>query len=128
VEQSGSNNDDNMEEEGYYKAQLTFVRVQSPNPRQRFIANLRRDIKTRIRNQEAIILVGDFNERLGDDPNLLASICGEFDLFDVHAYQHGDASMVPTYIRGSKRLDYCLLSPQLAPLVLASGINLFNQC
>jgi hypothetical protein len=50
-------------------------------------------------------LVGDFNERLGDDPNLLASLCGEFDLLDVHDYQHGDSSMVSTYIRGSERLD-----------------------
>jgi hypothetical protein len=81
---------------------LRLSGVQSPNPRQRFIADLRRDLQTRIQNQEAIILVGNSTERLGDDPDLLASICGEFDLFDVHAYQHGDASIVPTYIRGSK--------------------------
>jgi hypothetical protein len=49
-------------------------------------------------------------------------------LFDVHVHQHGDTSMVPTYIRGSKRLDYCLLSPELAPFVVASGINRFSQC
>jgi hypothetical protein len=36
--------------------------------------------------------------------------------------------MTPTYIRGTKRLDYCLLSPCLAPFVRASGINRFNEC
>jgi hypothetical protein len=104
------------------------VGVTSPDPRQRFIADLRRDLQHRIRNHEAIILAGDFNERLGDDPNLLASICGEFDLFDVHDFHHGDSTMIPTYIRGTKRLDYCLLSPCLAPFVHASGINRFNEC
>jgi hypothetical protein len=72
--------------------------------------------------------VGDFNERLGNDPNLLALICGEFDFFDVHDFHHGDSATTPTYIRGTKRLDYCLLSPYLAPFVRASGINRFYEC
>jgi hypothetical protein len=72
--------------------------------------------------------VGDFNERLGDDPNLLASICGEFDFSDVHDFHHGDSTTTPTDIRGTKRLDYCLLSPCLAPFVCVSGIDCFNEC
>jgi hypothetical protein len=64
---------------------------------------------------------------IGDDPNLPASICGEFDFVDIHDHQHGGASMVPTYIRGSKRLDYCLVSPELVNFILFSGINLFNE-
>jgi hypothetical protein len=99
----------------------------SPDPHQRFISDLRRDIQTRVLNTEVIVLAGDFNEQLGKDPNLLASICGGFDLFDAHEFQHGEHSMVPTYIRGRKRLDYCLLSPELAPFVTATGLNLFNE-
>jgi hypothetical protein len=106
---------------------LRLSGVAHPNPRKRFIADLRQDLASRILNNEAIILVGDFNERLGDDPNLMASICGEFDLLDVHDFQHGDAATVPTYIRGSKRLDYCFVTPGLAPFVRRSGVNLFNE-
>jgi hypothetical protein len=48
----------------------------------------------------------------------LASLCGEFDLVDVHKHQH---------IRCSKRLDYCLVSPALVDFLVASGFNLFNE-
>jgi hypothetical protein len=106
---------------------LRLSGVVAPNPRQHFIDNLRRDIQTRTTNGEAIILVGDFNELLGADPNLLASICGDFDLVDAHDHQHGEASMVPTYIRGSRRLDYCLVSPKLVNFIVHGGINLFNE-
>jgi hypothetical protein len=41
--------------------------VVAPNPRQRFIDDLQRDIQIRTTNSEAIILVGDFNEQLGED-------------------------------------------------------------
>jgi hypothetical protein len=107
---------------------LRLSGVANPNPRKRFIDDLRRDLAHRILHNEAIILVGDFNERLGNDPTLMASICGEFDFLDAHDFQHGDAAMVPTYIRGTKRLDYCFLSPSLAPFVRRTGINLFNEC
>jgi hypothetical protein len=99
-----------------------------PDPHQRFISDLCRDIQTRVLNKEVIMLAGNFNEQLGEDPNLMASICGEFNLFDAHEFQLGDNSTVPTYmIRGRKRLDYCLLSPELAPFANATGINLFNE-
>jgi hypothetical protein len=107
---------------------LRLSGVANPNPRKRFINNLRRDLAHRILDNEAIILIGDFNERLGDDPNLMASICGEFDFLDAHDFQHGNAAMVPTYIRGTKRIDYCFLSPSLAPFVRRACIDLFNKC
>jgi hypothetical protein len=97
---------------------LCLSGVASPDPRQWFFADLGRNFQSRVHNHEAVILVGDLNERLGDKPNLMASICGEFDLFDVHEFHHGNAVMVPTYIiRGTKCLDYYLLSPELAPFV-----------
>jgi hypothetical protein len=71
--------------------------------------------------------VGDFNESLGDDPKLLASITSSFCLADPHSSRHGAASDVPTYIRGRKRLDYCLLDVLLLDHVIACGINLFNE-
>jgi hypothetical protein len=78
-------------------------------------------------NGETLLLVGDFNERLGDDPELLASITTSFCLADPHSSQHGSDSDVPTYIRGRKRLDYCLLDVLLLDHVITCGINLFNE-
>jgi hypothetical protein len=72
--------------------------------------------------------VGDFNEQLGDDPNLIALTCAQFNLFEALDYHHGEEAMVPTYIRGSKRLDYAFLQQELQPFLLASGLNMFNEC
>jgi hypothetical protein len=98
-----------------------------PDPRRQFITDLTSDIERRHSNGERILLTGDFNERLGDDPKLMASLCSKFSLFDPHTSRHGDAVDVPTYIRGTKRLDYCLLDTTLQPHISACGINLFND-
>jgi hypothetical protein len=65
---------------------------------------------------------------MGDDPTLMASICGEFDFLDAHDFQYGDTAMVSTYIHGTKRIDYCFLSPSIASFVRRTGINLFSEC
>lgn len=106
---------------------LRLSGILHPNPRQQFITDLMADLKQRRSNGETLLLVGDFNERLGDDPKLMASIATSFCLADPHSSSHGSASDVPTYIRGQKRLDYCLLDVPLLDHVTACGINLFNE-
>ena len=41
--------------------------------------------------------MGDLNKGLGKDPNLIASICGKFDLFDILDYMHRDFRDAPIY-------------------------------
>jgi hypothetical protein len=72
-----------------------------PNPRKQFADDLQKDLVTRQHNQEEIILCGDFNEQLGDDPTLMSNVCASNDLFDVHDNCFGNDADVPTYIRGS---------------------------
>jgi hypothetical protein len=48
-------------------------------------------------------------------------------MFDPHVCRHGDAADVPTYIRGTKRLDYCLLDTPRHAHLSACGINLYND-
>jgi hypothetical protein len=81
---------------------LRLAGTLQPNPRTQFADDLNKEIAHRRQNKEEIILCGDFNERLGDDPNLMASICASHDLFDVLDTKLGDAADVPTYIRGLK--------------------------
>jgi hypothetical protein len=98
------------------------------NPRKQTIDDLNDDIQRRRNNQGTVIIVGDLNEQISDDPNLIASTCAQFNLFDALEYHHGDTAMVPTYICGSKRLDYGILQQELQPFLLASGLNMFNEC
>jgi hypothetical protein len=100
--------------------------VLHPNPRQQCVDDLNRHIAKLTANNEAIVMMGDFNETLGTNSRLMAKVCADHDLFDVLFQKHGDEVQIPMYARGSKRLDYCLASTQLQPLISACGYNLFN--
>jgi hypothetical protein len=98
-----------------------------PNPRQQCVADLNRAVAKSVKNQEAIVIIGDYNEELGKKVNLMASVCSKHALFDVHTHFHGKNANIPTYARGSKRLDYCVASSRLEDFVASCGFNLFNE-
>jgi hypothetical protein len=106
---------------------LRLSGVTYPNPRHQFIDNLHRAIKQSVDNHESVVGDGDFNEALGKNPNLMASICSTHDLFDVQSHFHGTHAAIPTYAQGSIRLDYCVTSSSLEAFVAACGYNLFNE-
>jgi hypothetical protein len=107
---------------------LRLSGVLQPNPRQQTIDDLTADVERRQNNRETVIIVGDFNKQVSDDPNLIASTCAQFNLFEALDDNHGDEAMVPTYIRGFKRLDYNFLQQEVQPFLLASGLNRSNEC
>jgi hypothetical protein len=74
-----------------------------------------------------VVIVGHFNEALRKNPNLMASVCSTNDLFDVQAHFHGANAAIPTYARGTNRLDYCVASSTMEAFVAACGYNLFNE-
>ena len=72
-----------------------------------------------------IILLGDFNEVVGDDPKMMARILVKTNLIDVHAHKHGHAN-IATYIQGRRRVDYCFVSPRITDHVLWCGFKAFH--
>jgi hypothetical protein len=72
-----------------------------------------------------MIILGDLNELLGDNPEEFGSITSEFNLVDVHRHLHG-MDEPATFNGGHRRLDYILCSTQLLPSVKACGILPFN--
>jgi hypothetical protein len=62
---------------------LRLAGVLIPNSRQQCIDDLHRTVAKMIANQEAVMIMGDFNESLGSDPRLMGSVCASHDLFDV---------------------------------------------
>jgi hypothetical protein len=73
------------------------------------------------------MIMGDFNESLGSDQCLMGSACASHDLFNVISNFHGKSAEIPTYDRGTKRLDYVATSASLRHLICACGYNLFNE-
>jgi hypothetical protein len=80
--------------------------------------------KARKENKD-IILTGDFNELVGDDPRGMSTVLSEGVLTDAHEHQHGTVD-ITTYTRGVKRLDYVSVTPRLVELILRSGYESFQ--
>jgi exonuclease III len=98
------------------------------NPRKAF----RRDLKTFLTthlNQGVtdLLLLGDFNERLGDDdPHGISHITATFQLVDILANRHPTLTAPATYARGSTRLDYALGTHRVAESIISGGYESFN--
>jgi hypothetical protein len=106
---------------------LRLAGTKRPNPRKRFITDLITEIKTWQHAGADIILGGDFNEQLGETPDGLSHLVTMCGLADIHASNHGTQDEPRTYSRGSKRLDYMLLSPRILDYVDISGIDPFHS-
>lgn len=96
------------------------------NPRVAF----RRDLSTWLtayQNQGYdILLIGDFNEPLGSDPEGMGKIAGDHHLMDVMASRHSSTPPA-TYARGSRRLDYALASESVCNALVKAGYEAFNN-
>ena len=70
-----------------------------PNPRKNFIQDLVTVITTAKEADQDITLMCDFNEAVGDDPKIMATVLLEGNLTNVHANKHGQIN-IATFIRG----------------------------
>jgi exonuclease III len=74
------------------------------NPRVAFRRDLSKWLKEYQDDGCEILLIGDFNEALGTDPDGMSKIASDHHLLDIMASRHSSAPPA-TYARGSKRLD-----------------------
>lgn len=73
------------------------------DPRKAFRRYLTAFLTEEVNHGHEIILTGDFNERLGDDPSGMSKIAATFELIDIMHQQHPHLNDPATYARGSKR-------------------------
>ena len=90
-------------------------------PREAFIQDLQAFIQQLQSEGEAIVLVGDFNEGITDPDSGLDRLATSCELADLFSVRLGSPMIPATYQRGTKRLDYVLMSPELLPHVRAAG-------
>ena len=95
------------------------------------IVVFRRDLLQQLQayHQEGIefLLVGDFNESYGSDPDGMSSIAGTLGLTNILSHQHPSMQAPVTYARGAKCIDYALGTPRVAEAVIAAGHEPFNE-
>ena len=111
-------------------AQQRCLLLQSQDPLDNPRAAFRRDLKIFLNEQihsgADILLLSDFNERMGDDPNGMSSLTAQFQLVDIMANRHPTLTAHATYARGRTRLDYALGTHRVAASILAGGYESFN--
>lgn len=111
-------------------AQLILERpsnqYQQRSPRQSFIHDLHTFIKQSQTNGEDILLAGDFNEEISSPHSGMHRIATTCNLVDLFSHRLGTSRLPITYQRGSKRLDYVLLSSSLLPSIQAAGYDPFG--
>jgi exonuclease III len=95
------------------------------NPRRAFCRDLFKALKAYSDDGASLLVLGDFNEKLGTDPDGITQVAGELGLTDLMRSRHS-ANLPATYARGSKCLDYALASPDVCTSLKAAGYEEFN--
>ena len=100
-----------------------------PQPRSRFRRDLLRLLKGWRLAGDSIILLGDFNDDILQPNSPLQALFQDRDLqfMDILGHRHPSTKSLPTYIRGIKRLDYALITPELEPAVVKCGYLPFHS-
>ena len=92
------------------------------NPRKHFCKDLISFLKQLRANDESVILCGDFNEVL-DMNSPLIQLCTDpsLQMVDILSSLHPTTNDLPTCDRGSTRIDFALISPDLVPTIQSCG-------
>jgi hypothetical protein len=103
--------------------------IGAPHPRSCFRRDLLRLLKRWRSGGESIILLGDFNDEILQANSPLQAMFQDNDLqfLDIIGQRHPSTKLLPTYIRGTKRLDYALITPELEPAVKRCGYLPFQS-
>jgi hypothetical protein len=96
-------------------------------PRQAFLINVEKYIKSVQTPSSQFVVKGDFNEVVGTSMSEFAKITSEFWLVNVIGHFHSVRNEVLTYARGPNCLDYVFCSNTLLLAVVACGAKPFNQ-
>jgi hypothetical protein len=111
-----------------YSQQTCLLRQRDnrTTPEEEFYIDLGNYIQRLRQEGTSVILMMDANDSMQRHSSKLTKWVKQHELIDPHTYLHGTADQPPTYIGGSTRIDYFLVSPDLIPYVSQAGIIPFN--
>jgi hypothetical protein len=112
----------------FHQQETAFRREKRKNtsPRHNFRHDLIRFVTGLQARKHQIILAGDFNEHIQENNTSLQHISQQCQLLDIWKQRFPTHAEPSTYIRGSKRIDYTLISRDLSNAVTAVGYEPFH--
>jgi hypothetical protein len=105
---------------------LLHEQNKTPDPIKAFYEDLSATLKEWRSQGVEILLLIDANEQVGATPGGLGKIIADNGLFDIIANQHNVDRYPPTYIRGSKRIDYIFGTDRVQTFCKTSGMLPFG--
>jgi hypothetical protein len=97
-----------------------------PDPRKSFHKDLDNFLTPHVTAGNEILLLGDFNETLGESFQGRDALINKYALLDLLPYHHGIDGEIEMYSRGSKRLDYAFGTQTLAESTVRTGYTPYN--
>lgn len=97
------------------------------SPRAAFRRDLTAYIKQCQQLGQEILLTGDFNECIEQDPDGMRKVIEECNLVDIMTRRHPGKRLPNTYARGHRCLDYALATEAVAASVQYAGYEPFNS-
>lgn len=111
--------------------QRTMLRMRGKDPdtdlKTLLWTDIKKDLEPLLKQGFHPIIMGDFNESLYSDNRGLRKFMREAQLFDPLAYEDVHRRDMATHARGSKRIDYILISKELRNSVRSSGITALDE-
>ena len=95
------------------------------DPRRAFKRDLHEALREKRSQGMELLLLGDFNEVFGSDPQGISNLAMQLDLQHIMSTQH-PTPLPATYARGRKCIDYALATPEVARSVMYVGFEAFN--
>jgi hypothetical protein len=112
-----------------YAQQWHILRQQgdsSPDPRKSFKKDFDQFLAPHYDAGTEILLMGDFNESIGESLQGLNAVINKYGLLDILPYHHGIEGEVETYSRGTKIIDYAFGSQTINESVVQIGYTPCN--
>jgi hypothetical protein len=105
-----------------------LMRTNDPlsDPREAFKRDLSQFLQEERSQGDEIILVGDFNKKLGGHNNGIELIAGETGLINMMSHKHSTSRPPATYARGSQCIDYGFATPHVVQVLSKCGYEAFN--
>jgi hypothetical protein len=112
----------------YHQQQATFITEHRTNldPRHNFRKDLLKFIQQHQNKGHRIVLSGDFNEHIHDNNSFLQEVSIQCKIIDIWKQKFPQIAEPNTYIRGTCRIDYILISRETSHAVVAVGYEPFH--
>ena len=102
--------------------------IDTPHPRKQFVIDLIQYIHNlNMKDDDMLLLMLDANEQIGTESTGIINFITHGGLVDLFTVYNCSPCVIPTYLKGSSRIDYIFGTPNILPYIRKCGYLSFNS-